>query len=303
MARLGSCGSTSGDTVTGLLTIPALGITAPVEEGVDDAQLNVAVGHLLTSVEPGTAGTSVLEAHNVSYFVNISNLKSGDTVRYETPCRTHTFVVQSHAVVAAGSAVYNTPGATLALITCWPTNALWFTPQRYVVSATEVSSSPTSGGRLTYDVAASPPSVPAPAALASQGLTLTTNSIPMGTLTLAGSPAPSWAQSTGPLLAEDAAVAGFIAGIKSLTQNQLTWWSNVAPGVAAPTPLVGASVPHYRSPLNVTVTAESSTATDVALSTTVTVEGGRAPGRYAVSVGEAIQGSKILISSWTMQPA
>jgi LPXTG-site transpeptidase (sortase) family protein len=302
LARLGSCGRTADGGVQGLLAVPALQITAPVEEGVDDAQLNVAVGHLPTSVEPGTAGTSVLEAHNVSYFVNLPSLKAGDTVRYETPCRTDTFVVQSHAVVAEGSPVYNTSGPTLMLITCWPTNALWFTSQRYLVSTTEVSSAPT-GSPLTYEVGASPPSVPAPAALASEGLTLTTNSIPMGTLTLVGSPGPSWAQSTGPLLVEDAAVAGFIAGVKSLTQDQARWWDAVAPGLNRPTPLVGVGVPRYNSPLQVAIAARGSTATSVTLSTTVTVTGGRAPGRYAVSVAEAIHGATLVISSWAMRPA
>jgi LPXTG-site transpeptidase (sortase) family protein len=302
LARLAACGSRSTDPVRGLLDVPALGITAPVEEGVDDAQLNVAVGHLGTSVEPGMPGTSVLEAHNVSYFVNLAKLKDGDTVRYESPCRTYTFAVQGHAVVAAGSPVYNTSGPTLTLITCWPTNALWFTPQRYLVNTTEVSSTPTSGSRLTFPAAARPPSVPAPAALVSQGLTLTTNSIPMGTLTLAGSPVPSWAQSTGPLLVEDAAVAGFIAGTKALTQDQLGWWAQVAPGVPAPTPLLSASVARYDSPLDVTVSALGNIATTVALSTTVTVRGGRQPAHYRVSVGETLRGSTLVVSHWDMQP-
>ena len=303
VARLATCGSGSTGVVKGLLSIPSLGITAPVEEGVDDAELNVAVGHLLSSVEPGTRGTSVLEAHNVSYFVNISSLKDGDTVRYETPCRNYTFAVQSHAVVGAGSPVYNTSGPTLTLITCWPTNALWFTPQRYLVTTTEVSSTTSSGSQLVYTLAASPPTVRAPAALASQGLTLTTNSIPMGTLTLAGSPDPSWAQSTGPLLAEDAGVSGFIAGIRSLTQNQLGWWADVAPGVAAPAPLVNAPVPHYDSPLEVTVGARGSLPTSVTLATTITLRGGREPGHYAVSVGETILGSTLVISSWEIRSA
>jgi hypothetical protein len=125
----------------------------------------------------------------------------------------------------------------------------------------------------------------------------------MGTLSLAGSPAPSWGQSTGPLLSEDAAVSGFIAGIKSLTQDQLGWWADVAPGVAAPSPLVGAPGPRYQSPLNVTVSAQGNVATSVTLSTTVTVGGGRQPGRYTVNVGETIQGATLVISSWTMQAA
>ncbi len=282
--------------------VSALGVTAPVEEGIDDPQLNVAVGHLPASVEPGSPGTSVLEAHDVSYFVNLPSLNSGDRVVYETPCRTYTFQVQGKAVVQQGAPVYNTSTPSLALITCWPTDALWFTPERYVVTTSEVSSAPT-GATLSYKPLALPPALPAPAALASQGLTLATNSIPMGTMTLSGSPDPAWAQSTGPLLAEDAAVTGFIGGIKSLTQHELGWWAVIAPGVALPTPLVGASPPRYDRPLNVEIAGRGASATTVSLSTTVTVGGGTQPGRYAVSVAEAVQGSKIVISNWVMRPA
>ncbi len=300
--RLRPCGSSATGPVQGLLLVPALGVTAPVEEGIDDPQLNVAVGHLPTSVEPGSPGTSVLEAHDVSYFVNLASLKSGDRVVYETPCRTYTFQVQDKAVVQQGAPVYNTSTPSLALITCWPTDALWFTPQRYVVTTSEVSSAPT-GTPLSYQPLAAPPVLPAPAALASEGLTLATNSIPMGTLTLSGSPDAAWAQSTGPLLAEDAAVSGFIGGIKSLTQNELGWWAAIAPGVAPPTPLVRAQAPRYDSPLNVEIAGRGASATTVSLATTVTVSGGTQPGRYALSVAEAVQGSKIVISNWVVRPA
>jgi sortase (surface protein transpeptidase) len=48
------------------LTIPALTLAAPVEEGTDDAELDVAVGHDPQSVWPGANGASVLLAHDVS---------------------------------------------------------------------------------------------------------------------------------------------------------------------------------------------------------------------------------------------
>ncbi|HUY21105.1 MAG TPA: class D sortase [Acidimicrobiales bacterium] len=305
--KLGSCGAADTGDVRALLVVPALGLVAPVEEGVGDAQLEVAVGHLPSSVWPGTAGTAVLEAHDVSYFVNLPALKAGDTVLYETPCTTSTFVVESHAVVTQGAPVYNTPGPTLTLVTCWPTNALWFTPQRYVVTLAEASSTSTNGAILTYASGAAAPTVPAPAALASQGLTLTTNSIPMGTLTLAGTPGQTWSQSTAPLLVQSAAVSGFIAGVKALAQDRLDWWSAVAPGVSPPTPLVGAHVPAYLSPLDVTLRAAGDTVTGVTLSTTVTVTGGHAPGRYAVSVTETVTetatGSTVVVAGWTMTRA
>lgn len=303
-ASLVSCGiATDPKGAQGLLIIPRLGVTAPVEQGTGDAQLAVAVGHDPYSVWPGTPGNAVLEAHDVSYFQNLPQLQAGNSVIYETPCTTYVFQVQGHSIVSQGTTVYNTPGPTITLVTCWPTNALWFTPDRYLVTATETNSSATSQSNLTYLTAQAAPSVPAPAALASQGLTLATNSIPMGTMALAGKPDAVWSQTTNPLLIQGSGVSGFIAGVKSLTENQLGWWRAIAPGVAIPAPLAGAHTPGYLTPLDVTVSATGYAPNGVRLSTTMSVSGGKAPGRYSVSVTETITGHTLLISSWTMTPA
>ena len=288
----------------GLLVIPAIGLTAPVEEGTDDAQLNVAVGHVPSSVWPGTAGNAVFEAHDVSYFVNIDQLKPGDAIRYETPCTTYIYTVQSHQVIQQGSALYNTPDPTISLVTCWPTDALWFTPTRYLVTAGEVESTPDAGAGPGVGVPASAtaPTVPAPAALAVQGLTLATNSIPMGTMTVAGLPEPAWVEGPGPLAVQDSAVESFIAGIKALGQNQPGWWNAIAPGVAVPEPLVGAHVT-YDSSLDVTVTAAGTNATGVQLAVTVVIGGGRSPGTYALSVVQSVSQGQLLITSWTLHQA
>jgi sortase A len=302
-ASLASCGSPAADgPVKGLLEIPKLGMTAPVEQGTDDPQLDVAVGHDPYSVWPGTAGNSVLEAHDVSWFQNLPELSAGDQVVYESPCTTYFFQVQGHSIVQQGAPVYNTPGPTLTLVTCWPTDALWFTPDRYLVTASIVSSRPTTSNH-TYLAASGPPQVPVPAALASQGVTLATYSLPMGTFTLNGQPDPAWAQTTTPLMIEDAGVEAFIAGVKALTENQLGWWSAIAPGVPAPTPLVGADNPRYESQLDVTVTAQGTTATSVSLSDTLYINGGRAPGAYSTTVQETVHGDTLVISSWTMHRA
>lgn len=291
----------------GLLVIPAIGLTAPVEEGTEDAELNVAVGHVPTSVWPGTTGNTVLEAHDVSYFVNIDELKPGDTIEYETPCTTYDYTVQSHQVIQQGATVYNTPSPTLSLVTCWPTNALWFTPTRYLVTASEVRAVPNTGGAATGTVppSAMPPAVPAPAALAAQGLTLATNSILMGTMSVTGSPDPTYVEGPGPLAVQDSAVESFIAGVKALEQNQLGWWGAVAPGVPAPPALVDAHVTAYDASLDVTVSATGSVATGAQLTDTVTVivTGGRAPGRYSLDVAQTVSNGQLLITSWTVHPA
>ena len=285
----------------GLLLIPKVGVTAPVLEGTGDDQLDVAVGHVPTSVWPGIAGNSVLAAHDVSYFQNISQLQPGDKIIYESPCTTYVFAVQSHAVVHEGAPVYNTSAPSMTLVTCWPTNALFFTPNRYLVSATLVSSTATtSTSNHTYLAAAPAPTLNIPADLAAQGVTLTTYSLPMGTLTVGGTPDPTWANTTDPLLAQGSGVQGYIAAVRALTENQLSWWQGLAPGVAPPPALVGANNPSYLSPLNVTVTAAGDTVTGLTLSNTVSVSGGNDPGHYSVSVTEAVQAGALVITSWTM---
>jgi sortase A len=303
-ATLAACSAAqASDPVQGLLEIPKLGVVAPVEQGTGDAQLDVAVGHDPYSVWPGTAGNSVLEAHDVSYFVGIPKLVAGDTVRYVAPCTTYVFQVSAHTVVDQGSPVYNTPGPTITLVTCWPTNALWFTPDRYLVTAGEVSQTSTVGGAPSYPTASSPPQVPVPSALASQGVTLATYSLPMGSFALSGTPDPAWSQTTSPLLVESSAVEAYIAGVRSLSESRLDWWKAIAPGVPPPKPLTGADNPAYDSSLDVTVSADGSRPTSVTLTNIVTVTGGSAPGRYAVTVDERVAGGTLLVSSWSMQPS
>jgi LPXTG-site transpeptidase (sortase) family protein len=302
---LASCTASqqSKDPVKGLLEIPKLGVVAPVEEGLDNAQLDVAVGHNPASVWPGSPGNSVLAAHNVSYFVGLSKLVVGDTVLFVAPCTTTVFQVTGHTVVKAGAPVYDTATPTITLVTCWPTNALWFTPDRYLVTARQVREVTTSGGGRQYLATSQPPTVPVPAALASQGVTLATYSLPMGSFTLAGTPDPAWAQTTNPLLVEDSGVEAYIAGVRALVENRLDWWNAVAPGVAAPAALVGASNPSYLSSLNVTVTASGTQASAVTLTNTVAISGGKDPGRYTVTVDEKIANGVLTITTWTLTPA
>ncbi len=300
-ASLATCTTGSGSTpVYGLLEIPSLGVVAPVEQGTSDTQLSVAVGHDPTSVWPGSAGTAVLLAHDVSYFSTIDQLTSGDTVRFVTPCTTYDFQVASHAIVTAGSPVYNTTAPTVTLVTCWPTDALWFTPDRYLVTATEVSKARTGAAHNEYLTASVPPTVPVPSALVSQGVTLDTYSLPMGTFTLVGSPDRSWAQTTSPLLADGSAVEAFIAGVRALTEDQLGWWRTIAPGVTPPAPLVGAQNPGYLSATDVVEHATGSAATAITLTDTVSVTGGKHPGEYSMAVRTIVHGHTMTIVSWKM---
>ncbi len=324
LARDRSCSESqlapSTGQLAGLLVIPALGIDAPVEQGTSNAVLAVAVGHFEATPWPGASGTSALLAHDVSYFTNIDKLVPGDTIRFEWPCVTDVFQVSRHAVVKAGSPLPQVPGTSLVLDTCWPTNALWYTPDRYLVEASETSIAPRSATSSTPGAAPSGSgslpgqaaevgqwatsfTTPAPPALVAQGLGLTTNEAPMGTMAMAGSPSMAWEQSPAPLAIEKAALEAYFGGLHSARQGEAAWWSALAPGVAMPAPLQGAMVTSHYAPLNVTITAQGATPQAVQLDTVVGLSGGSAPGRYAEQVTEAVHGSTLVITSWEVHHA
>lgn len=290
---------TSDGQLGGVLSIPKLNVTAPVEAGTDDAELNVAIGHFDSSPWPGTAGTSVLLAHDVSYFGHIDQLVPGDTVSYQVGCTTHVFHVLGHDVVKAGAPVPQLSGNGLVLDTCWPTNALFYTPDRYLVEAQEVSvqTSKTAANAAAQQWPTGY-TTPAPPQLVAQGLTLSTNTQPMGVLQLTGTPDGTWAQSPAPLAVEEAALEAYFGGLHSAGQKRSDWWGLLAPNVPMPTQLSGATVSGHNGPLNVTITAQGSTPTAVTLSTVFTLTGGSAPGEYSETVTEAIHGLTVLITNW-----
>jgi LPXTG-site transpeptidase (sortase) family protein len=290
---------TSDGQLAAVLTMQKLGVTAPVEAGTNDAELNVAVGHFDSTPWPGDPGTAFLLAHDVSYFAHIDHLQPGDLIDYQVGCTTHVFHVTGHVVVAAGSAPPQLPGNALVLDTCWPTNALFYTPNRYLVEAQEVSvetsTTAANGSPQTWPTGYT---TTAPEALVSQGLTLESNEEPMGTLTLAGQPDTAWAQSPVPLAVEAAGLQVYFGGLHAAAQGRSDWWAELTPGVSMPAPLHGAWVSAHDAPLEVTITAQGNTPTAVTLSTVFTLSGGPAPGRYSETVTEGFHGMTVLVTNW-----
>jgi sortase A len=305
-----ACEATRGDATAGggnpdgLLEAPALGLVAPVLQGTGDAVLGEAVGHDPASVWPGQQGTSVLSAHDVTWFSRIAQLKPGNEVRYVTPCWTYEYTVTSHAVVTAGSPVYNTGTARLVLDTCYPLDALYITSTRYLVYASLVGTSP------THPTAAVPgswpvPAVPAPAQLAAQGLSLTQNPTPLGTLGLTGSPSPAWTQSSAPFDFEAAALAEYFGIAHSAAQGEDAWWADLAPSVpvSAVGALWGGQISAYDSPLEITLRAVGTKSAAATLAATVTITGPDGTGSYDLTVTETVSGGTLLVSQVRATPA
>lgn len=290
---------TSDGQLAGVLQMPKLGVTAPVEQGTTDGVLNVAIGHADSTPLPGTAGTAVLLAHDVSYFASVNQLAPGDVVDYESGCVTYRFEVTGHRVVTAGSAIPQLSGDALVLDTCWPTNALWYTPNRYLVEAVETSVTPSKGSTTVQPKTwATAYSAPAPPALVAEGLDLAHNEEAMGTLQLSGNTDQAWAQSPAPLAVEAAGLEAYFGALHAADQQRTDWWSDLAPGVPMPAPLNGSRVSAHDAPLDVAITASGDTPSEVVLDTTLTLSGGAAPGTYHEQVTEAVRGLTMVVTDW-----
>jgi sortase A len=288
-------------TVYALLKVTKIGLVAPVVQGTDDSELSVAVGHLDASSWPGTTGTSVLAAHDVTWFSQIDQLEPGDEVSVVTACQTFVYTVDSHEVVQTGTIIDQTSAPQLVLTTCYPTNALFLTNQRYVLFAS--LSRILDSGSPTGTTASSPaPVVPAPPALVAQGLDLEHNPAPLGSLVLTGSPSPMWSQSTAPLDDEAAVLSLYFAALRSATEDQPAWWADVAPGVpfTQASPLVGGTVTFNASVFDPSLDVVGSTLVGASLSTRPQLAGGAQPGDYQINLQATVVSGQLVVTGWTV---
>ena len=227
----------------GVLSIPAISLVAPVQQGIDDAVLNVSVGHNPATSWPGPDSAALLAAHDVSFFSRISQLQAGDEITYTVACGTYVFRVSKSEIAVTGAQIAVPASGAVVLDTCWPTNALWFTPHRLIVTANYEGTVPTSSTQTVSPPTSTPTSLDLstnlPSALNSSALTLSNNTQLMGSLTFSGTPSPAFTQSNGPMQLEAAALTAWFAAIHTLESAQSQWWSYFAPQVNYPTQLSG----------------------------------------------------------------
>ena len=228
----------AGDPVPRLpaiLAIGSIGLEAPVLQGVGDSVLNEAVGHDQASVWPGARGTSILLAHDASYFSALGSVHLGQQVVWIDDCREVLFKVDRIEVTRPGAPLPPPAnGIGLALVTCWPTTALFWTPDRLVVLASFVSLRSTQPRRPV----GTPPlgfALAVPAPVAAKGLGLSENGLLVGHLRLTGRPDRSWAEGADPLRAARIAFGELAAAKLTIEAGNRSWWSTLAlPGVPMP---------------------------------------------------------------------
>lgn len=244
------------------LWIPALQLKVPVVQGTSDALLLMAPGHYSDSVLPGQNGTSVIAAHNATYFRHLNDLKPGDMVILSTAQGVFWFQVSGASVMQQNRAVVNSTAPTLDLEACWPLDALYFTPTRYVVNTFLVKDQLTTPSPTTARVGSALPPVQIARWISARfPLSLKDNSIPMGRLTYHAPQTPAafqFQQSATPLNVERDGIHLWTA-FKDLAQTQLLSGMNSlflhgAAQISSPNPFWGASSIQFNGSLNVRLT-------------------------------------------------
>ncbi|MDA8062706.1 MAG: class D sortase [Actinomycetota bacterium] len=258
-----SCRSTTppAGRLAALLEIPAIGLVAPVLQGDGEGVLAVAVGHDPASSWQSGPGTVVLDGHDVTWFHRLTSLRAGEVISVVDPCETVDYRVVGGRVDPAGTAVANRPGR-LVLVTCYPLDALYFTNQRYVLTATQVGPPrETAAGAQAAGTLRQRPAPPAGVPSAWAGVsTLAANPTPLGTLQVDGHPSISWSQSPDPLDAAADAQDAFFASLREAESSTATW-SAIHTGLPldyAVTALAGQDVVGNAAPMQTTLGVEGS---------------------------------------------
>lgn len=120
------------------LQVPAHGVDLIVLDGVSGRTLAFAPGHASGSPAPGAAGTAIISGHRDTHFRFLAALKRDDEIVVDVPGRPAVrFRVVETAVVDSRAAVIRAAdGPALALLTCYPFDALRAGgPLRWVVTA------------------------------------------------------------------------------------------------------------------------------------------------------------------------
>jgi sortase A len=132
-----------GDVI-GEIQALRLGLNAIVVQGDSPKILQRAVGHIPETALPGEMGNVVLAGHRDTFFRPLREVRPGDVITLKTPDGSFQYRVESTAVVPPSDVrvLQASSERTLTLITCFPFHYVGPAPNRYIVRAREVGTSP-----------------------------------------------------------------------------------------------------------------------------------------------------------------
>ncbi len=121
-----------------LLHIPAIDLTVPVLEGVDEVSLNRGVGRIPGTARVGGAGNLGIAGHRDGYFRRLKDIGPGSRLELETLAGRQSYTVSDIWIVKPSDVhvLKPTEENSITLVTCYPFYFVGHAPERYIVRAT-----------------------------------------------------------------------------------------------------------------------------------------------------------------------
>jgi sortase A len=115
-------------------------LSAIVLEGSDSRTLDLGVGRIMETAEPGESGNVVLSGHRDTFFRPLRGIRAGDRIAMVTRGGSYQYVVDWTKIVDPSdtATLKPTPGQSLTLVTCYPFRYVGPAPQRFIVRARQV---------------------------------------------------------------------------------------------------------------------------------------------------------------------
>jgi sortase A len=119
------------------LEAPSIALSVLVREGIDDASLRKAAGHLPGSASPGFSGNFVVLGHRDTFFRPLRDIARNDEIKVTTTSGVFRYVVESIQVVTPDSpmAFEKSTSPIATFITCFPFSYTGPAPRRFIVRA------------------------------------------------------------------------------------------------------------------------------------------------------------------------
>lgn len=119
--------------VLGEIEVPRLDLSVIVREGMDDATLRRAAGHVPRTALPGEPGNFVVLGHRDTLFRPLRGLEKGDNVRVRTAGGEFSYRIDSIEVVPPENVELGQgSGPGITLVTCFPFDFVGPAPRRFV---------------------------------------------------------------------------------------------------------------------------------------------------------------------------
>ena len=121
------------------MSVPTIGYSGAVRQGVGLDVLDGGPGHYPTTPWPGQPGNIGIAGHNTSW-LSFSHLKSGDRVQIQTQHGLYIYVISGSKVVSPSdrTVLAATGDDRLTLTTCYPLWAGAYATQRLIFTAREI---------------------------------------------------------------------------------------------------------------------------------------------------------------------